>query len=76
MTTFYLFIQWARPVWLLVILASAVSVGLLLTVLSLVHSWLADQVFILDDDAEGAVPPGDRHARFEIPVRVQSGDFL
>lgn len=72
MTSFYLFMQWARPAWLLIIMASAISVGMLLTVLSVIHNWLADQFFIMDE-----VSPADEDrpdTAFEIPVHFHSSD--
>lgn len=52
MTSLYVFLQWARPLWLLILFASAVSVGLLLMVLASVHTWLADQFFTLEEAGE------------------------
>lgn len=76
MSTFYIFLQWARPAWLLVIMASAVSVGIALTLLSVIHNWLADQFFILDEAQEDDAGGQCMRTAFEIPVTYPSPDTL
>ncbi len=54
-------------------MASAISVGMMLTVLSVLHNWLADQFFIIDDAGQD-----DELKRevFDIPVTFQSSEAI
>lgn len=74
MSSLYIFLQWARPAWLLIIMASAVSVGLLLTVLSVLHGWLADQLFVLEEDDDTGIDMRS-DGGVEIPVHFRTSDI-